>query len=242
MSSSDNAEPRLSGRHRRAAVRCRDSAGGGRRPGRPDRPVGWSADVRPIRAGAPVRRARRRNPPARLPGRAHPPDRGRDAGPTSTSMGGRCGGLLGGRRARGFASATGVVLGSGWPLTAFPRGDPPETVGCHCVRPAGLLREQRRPRAWANARALARRDRPLDARSAGRPHRPRRPRGAGRHPARWCRQPRVPPRSAGAHADLVAGLRMAQARLHPLGITAWQDATSERSRSPSTARRPRPAG
>ena len=118
------------------------------------------------------------------------------------------------------------VLGSGWPLTAFPRGEPTRDVLDEIVpdRPA-LLESNDGHCAWVNARALelAGIDRstpdPPDGRIVRDAHGA--PAGTLLDGAVNLVLAAVP---APTHEELVAGLRTAQARLHRLGITAWQDA------------------
>ena len=97
----------------------------------------------------------------------------------------RCGGLP--RAVSAHASShprPPWITGSGWPLTAFPRGEPTARARCDRPRPAGPAREQRWTLAWANSSARIGGYRSRDTRSAGWPHRSRRPRRSGRHAAR----------------------------------------------------------
>ena len=107
---------------------------------------------------------------------------------------------------------------SGWDA------DPP---GARPGRPrsTGLLRQSRRPRRLGQlARARAGRDRPgLDRPGLG-PDRAGARRRPERHPPRRGHGHRpgiLPPTTI---EDLAAGLELAQAYLHRLGISAWQDA------------------
>lgn len=118
------------------------------------------------------------------------------------------------------------LLGGGWSMTAFPGGVPtaadldPVTGG----RPAFLPNRDHHS-AWVNTAALelagidARTPDPADGRIErdGRGN----PAGALHDGAMRLVAGHVPPPSAG---ELTAGLLAAQARLHSLGITSWQDA------------------
>ncbi|HEX2194633.1 MAG TPA: amidohydrolase [Candidatus Limnocylindria bacterium] len=118
------------------------------------------------------------------------------------------------------------ILGGGWSLTAFPRGEPPRELLDEAVgdRPA-LLESNDGHVAWASSRALSAAGigpgtpDPPDGRiardEAGAPA------GALIDGAALLVEPHVPEPS---HAELLAGLRTAQAQLHAWGVTAWQDA------------------
>ncbi len=118
------------------------------------------------------------------------------------------------------------VLGAGWTMTAFP-GGLPTAADLDAVtggRPAFLPNRDHHS-AWVNTAALetagvdARTPDPLDGRierdDAGRPT------GALHDGAMRLVADHIPPASA---ADLRAGLLAAQAHLHSLGITRFQDA------------------
>jgi predicted amidohydrolase YtcJ len=118
------------------------------------------------------------------------------------------------------------VLGGGWSLTAFPRGEPERSAldGIVSDRPA-LLESNDGHVAWVNTRALelagisAATGDPPDGRivrdASGRPSGTLHD-GAIDLVARHLPDP--------THDELLAGLRAGQAELHRLGITAWQDA------------------
>jgi len=123
------------------------------------------------------------------------------------------------------------VLGGGWPLTAFPHGEPGRGPLDALVpdRPA-LLESNDGHCAWVNTRALelagidVSTPDPADGRIArdadGEPS------GTLLDGAIALAASLLPPRT---HEELVGGLRAAQARLHRLGITAWQDANVGRT-------------
>jgi predicted amidohydrolase YtcJ len=118
------------------------------------------------------------------------------------------------------------VLGSGWPLTAFPRGEPTrEALDAVLPDRPALLESNDGHCAWANSRALA--VVPIRAATPDPPD-GRIAREAGGEPsgalfdgAVELVASHIPPPT---HEQLVAGLRAAQAHLHRLGITGWQDA------------------
>jgi hypothetical protein len=121
------------------------------------------------------------------------------------------------------------VLGSGWELTAFPRGEPGREVLDEAVgdRPA-LLESNDGHVAWASTRALelagvtAGTPEPHDGRIVREPHGG--PSGTLVDGAMALVRSHVP---ADTHVELVAGLRAAQAQLHAWGVTAWQDAHAD---------------
>ena len=121
------------------------------------------------------------------------------------------------------------VEGSGWSLSAFPRGEPGRELLDRIVpdRPA-ILESNDGHVAWVNTRALELAG--ITAATTGVPD------------GRIVRDDHGSPAGtlvdgaidlvarhvpAPTHADLLAGLRTAQAELHGLGITAWQDAHVE---------------
>ena len=121
------------------------------------------------------------------------------------------------------------VIGGGWSLTAFARGEPGRELLDDVVRDRPVMLDSSDGHvAWVNTRALelggvtsATSDPPdgriaRDASGA--------PTGA-LHDGAIDLVARHVPRPT--HADLVAGLRAAQSELHRLGITAWQDAHVE---------------
>ena len=123
------------------------------------------------------------------------------------------------------------VLGGGWPLTAFPHGEPTRESLDEIVpdRPA-LLESNDGHCAWVNTRSLELAG--IDA-STPDPHDGRIVRDAGGAPSGTLLDGAItlvashlPPRT---HDELIGGLRAAQARLHRLGITAWQDANVGRA-------------
>ena len=118
------------------------------------------------------------------------------------------------------------IQGGGWSLTAFPRGEPGRDMLDQVVpnRPA-ILESNDGHVAWVNSRALELAgvtrdtDDPADGRIV---HDARgEPAGALLEGAIQLVHRHVP---APSHDDLLHGLRAAQAGLHRLGITAWQDA------------------
>jgi predicted amidohydrolase YtcJ len=118
------------------------------------------------------------------------------------------------------------IVGSGWSLTAFPRGEPERSLLDRIVpdRPA-LLESNDGHVAWVNTRALeisgvgaatadpsgGRIVRDVAGQPTGTLHD-----GAIDLVARHLPRP--------THGELLAGLRAGQADLHRLGITSWQDA------------------
>lgn len=132
-------------------------------------------------------------------------------------------------RIRAYASAnpgTPWILGGGWAMDSFERGTPHHSVldGAVPDRPA-FLKNRDGHGAWVNARALEvagitrSTPDPTDGRierdDAGEPF------GTLHEGAMALVERLVPPPSA---ADLEAALLAAQAYLHSLGVTAWQDA------------------
>lgn len=121
------------------------------------------------------------------------------------------------------------IVGSGWSLSAFPRGEPAREDLDRVVgdRPAYLETNDGHV-AWVSSRALeiggVSRDTPdpPDGRIARDAHGD--PGGTLVDGATALVSRHVPPPT---HADLLRGLRAAQAHLHRLGITAWQDAHVE---------------
>jgi predicted amidohydrolase YtcJ len=121
------------------------------------------------------------------------------------------------------------ITGGGWLLTAFPRGEP-HRVSLDAIvsdRPVFLYSHDGHV-AWANSRALA---------MAGIDHDTPDPAG-GRivrdtdgHPTGTLVDGAVdlvaPHLPQPTHQDRLDGLRIGQAHLHALGITAWQDAHVE---------------
>jgi predicted amidohydrolase YtcJ len=120
------------------------------------------------------------------------------------------------------------ILGGGWSLDAFPRGEPGRELLDRVVgrRPA-LLESNDGHVAWASSAALAvggvsESPDPPDGRIV---------RDAGGEPTGtlvdgamapvWRQVPEP------THEELMRGLRAAQTELHRLGITAWQDAHVE---------------
>ena len=121
------------------------------------------------------------------------------------------------------------VLGSGWELTAFPRGEPEHQLldGAVGDRPA-MLESNDGHVAWVSSRALA-----LAGVSAATPDPAdgRIVRDASGAPtgtlvdgAMALVERHVPPAT---RDELLAGLRAAQAQLHAWGVTAWQDAHAD---------------
>ncbi len=121
------------------------------------------------------------------------------------------------------------VEGSGWSLSAFPRGEPGRELldGLVPDRPA-ILESNDGHVAWVNTRALelagitATTPDVTDGRIVRDDHGA--PAGTLVDGAIQLVSRHVPDPT---HADLVEGLRAAQAQLHALGITAWQDAHVE---------------
>lgn len=121
------------------------------------------------------------------------------------------------------------ILGGGWSLTAFPRGEPGRNMLDPIVpdRPA-ILESNDGHVAWVNARALElagvtrETDDPADGRIVRDAH--GEPTGTLLDGAIHLVSRHVPEPT---HDDLLRGLRSAQAELHRLGITAWQDAHVE---------------
>jgi hypothetical protein len=121
------------------------------------------------------------------------------------------------------------ITGSGWSLPAFPGGEPDRALLDRVVgsRPA-LLESNDGHVAWVSTRALelagiddetpdphdGRIDRDVDGAATGTLHD-----GATYLVSRLLPAP--------GHEELVRGLLAAQAELHALGITAWQDAHVE---------------
>ncbi|MCV0402708.1 MAG: amidohydrolase [Chloroflexi bacterium] len=121
------------------------------------------------------------------------------------------------------------VEGSGWSLSAFPRGEPGRELLDRIVpdRPA-MLESNDGHVAWVNTRALelagvtASTAEPADGRIARDEHGA--PTGTLVDGAIDLVARHLPPPT---HKDLLGGLRAAQQQLHALGITAWQDAHVE---------------
>jgi predicted amidohydrolase YtcJ len=118
------------------------------------------------------------------------------------------------------------IDGSGWAMDDFPGGTPTRADLDRIVpdRPVFLTNRDGHG-AWVNGRALEIAG--IDAGTAD-PRDGRIERGAGGEPSGTLHEGaaelvrrHIPPDSA---ADLEEGLRVAQAYLHSLGITAWQDA------------------
>ena len=118
------------------------------------------------------------------------------------------------------------IVGGGWSLPAFPRGEPGRELLDRVVpdRPA-ILDSDDGHVAWVNSRALeiAGITAATDDPPGGRITRDANgePAGALVDQAIGLVARHVPQPS---HDDLVTGLRRGQAELHRLGITAWQDA------------------
>ena len=118
------------------------------------------------------------------------------------------------------------VIGDGWYMSAFPGGTPTRQALDAVVpdRPAFFVNRDGHG-AWVNSRALALagvdRDSPDPA--SGRIERDERgePSGTLHEGAMEVVRRLLPPVTV---EDLAAGLELAQAYLHRLGITAWQDA------------------
>ena len=121
------------------------------------------------------------------------------------------------------------VLGSGWELTAFPRGEPERELldGAVGDRPA-VLESNDGHVAWVSSRGLAlagvsaTTPDPADGRivrdASGAPT------GTLVDGAMALVERHVPPAT---RDELLAGLRAAQAQLHAWGVTAWQDAHAD---------------
>ena len=121
------------------------------------------------------------------------------------------------------------IIGSGWSLTAFPGGEPDRALLDRAVgrRPA-ILESDDGHVAWVSTRALE-----LAGIDAATPDPPdgRIVRDEGGHPTGTLHDgatesiERLLP--VPGHEERVRGLLAAQAELHALGITAWQDAHVE---------------
>jgi predicted amidohydrolase YtcJ len=121
------------------------------------------------------------------------------------------------------------ILGGGWAMDAFPRGTPDRSLldGVVPDRPVFLPNRDGHG-AWVNSLALA-----MAGISRDTPDPPdgRIERKGGDEPQGTLHEgamdlvERVVP--ATSHSELVEALRVAQAYLHSLGITAWQDAIVE---------------
>jgi predicted amidohydrolase YtcJ len=133
------------------------------------------------------------------------------------------------RLIRGYADAhpeADWLLGGGWSMDVFPGGAPRAEVLDEIVgdRPV-FINNRDNHGAWVNSRAmeLAGIDRatpdPADGRFERDPD--GRPTGALHEGAMNAVRRLVPPTSVD---DVIAGLLVAQAHLHSLGITGWQDA------------------
>ena len=162
----------------------------------------------------------------RLPGRPHPPDRGRARAlqcnlhelrgctPTSTSSPST-------RRAIPTWNGSRAAAGR-W--TTFPGGTPRRGPRPRHPGPAGLPSEPRRARGLGeHAHPRARRHHGSNPRPRQRPDRARPGRFADGNPARGCRGARGTAHPA-RHRRGPLLVEHAQRELHPLGITAWQDA------------------
>ena len=122
------------------------------------------------------------------------------------------------------------IRGSGWSMADFPGGIADRADLDRIVPDRPVYLETRDGHtAWVNSRgARARRDHGHDRRSARRTDRARRCGTRDRARSRrvpGCRSQDILP--ADTVEELVAGLRLAQAELHALGITNWQDAQVE---------------
>jgi hypothetical protein len=118
------------------------------------------------------------------------------------------------------------ILGGGWSMDVFPGGNPPKDVLDRAVpdRPVYLPSRDGHS-AWVNSRALAiggvteETEDPADGviirGDDGSPW------GTLHEGAQRLVDKHIPPDTT---EDFIAGLRVAQAYLHSLGITAWQDA------------------
>ena len=121
------------------------------------------------------------------------------------------------------------ITGSGWSLPAFPGGEPDRALldPAAGARPA-ILESNDGHVAWVSTRALelagidAATPDPPDGRIARDAE--GRPTGTLHDGATYLVSRLVPPPG---HEELVRGLLAAQAELHGLGITAWQDAHVE---------------
>ena len=118
------------------------------------------------------------------------------------------------------------ILGGGWSMDVFPGGNPPKDVLDRVVRDRPVFLPSRDGHsAWVNSRALeiggvtAETEDPVDGvivrGDDGSPW------GTLHEGAMRFVDKHMPPDTP---EDFVAGLRVAQAYLHSLGITAWQDA------------------
>ena len=176
-------------------------------------------------------RPRRSAADPRLPGRARPPGRRRGrAGRLRPQRGGHHRGVpaTGSRRTPTRTRSAAWITGGGWSMEAFPGGTPDRgAAGRARARPAGVPAQPRPPRRLGQhprpGAGRHRRPDPRPRRRADRARRRRRPRPA------CCRRARCSWSAAhvpGRHgrASRLAGLLRAQALLHSLGITAWQDA------------------
>jgi predicted amidohydrolase YtcJ len=118
------------------------------------------------------------------------------------------------------------VVGEGWALTSFPRGEPERGPLDEVVpdRPAFFYSHDGHV-GWANSRALAVAG--ID-RGTAEPPGGRIVRDAASDPTGTLVDGAIdllaPHLPRPTHADRLAGLREAQQRLHALGITGWQDA------------------
>ncbi|MBZ5737096.1 amidohydrolase [Nocardioides mangrovi] len=190
--------------------------------------VGGEAEVRPFLAGADevVDLAGRLVTPGFVDAHVHPVQGGLERV--------RCD-LTAGETAEEYAAAVASyaartdapwILGGGWSMAAFPGGTPDRALLDELVpdRPVYLPNRDHHS-AWVNTRAL---DLAGIDRSTPDPEDGRIERDAAGHPTGLLHEgamalvERLVP--ADTAADHAAGLREAQAHLHSLGITGWQDA------------------
>jgi predicted amidohydrolase YtcJ len=121
------------------------------------------------------------------------------------------------------------ILGGGWALDAFPRGTPHRSLldGVVPDRPV-VLSNRDGHGIWVNTRALEMagitRDTPDPADGRIERDQDGEPQGTLHEGAMDLARRLVPPTT---RADLAEALRLAQAYLHSLGITAWQEAIVE---------------
>ena len=118
------------------------------------------------------------------------------------------------------------ILGGGWSMDTFPGGTPSKEILDHLIpdRPVYLTNRDGHG-AWVNARAL---DVAGVTRDTPDPEDGRIERDASGEPSGTLHEGAM--RLVGRHtpspttADMLEGLKIAQAYLHSLGVTAWQDA------------------